>query len=155
MQVIQDLVRAVRSVRALTMIGEKKPLRGRDRRAARARPARARPTTRPTVRALAFLESFEVAERVERPPASRRRRGRRASRPSCTLGDEVDLDKLKGVLEKRLAKLGESLAAAEREARQRPASWSAPTPEIVAAERERLAELRLELELLRRNLAGL
>ena len=152
MQVIQDLVGAVRSVRALTMIGEKKPLRA-EIAAPRERDRRVLTDHGDTVRALAFLESCRVAERVERPPAS-----------ACavaggieafvTLGTEVDLDKLKGVLEKRLAKLGESLAAAERKFAN-PQFQERAAPETVAAERERLADLRLEGELLRRNLAGL
>ena len=116
-------------------------------------PRRRRADRGAAVRARAFLESGPVAERVERPPAS-----------ACavaggieafvTLGTEVDLDKLRGVLEKRLAKLGESLAAAERKLAN-PQFQERAAPETVAAERERLADLRLEAELLRRNLSGL
>jgi valyl-tRNA synthetase len=152
MSVIQDLVRAVRSVRALTTIGERKPLTARIA-APREQDRRVLEEHAGTVRALAFLDSYEVADAFERPPSS-----------ACAvaggieafvrLGEEVDLDKLKGVLERRLTKLQGGIGGARKKLENEKFLAHAD-PEVVKAERERLAEMELEGDLLRRNLEGL
>jgi valyl-tRNA synthetase len=152
MGVIQDLVRAVRAVRALTMIGEKKPLvatiaapREAERRVLAEHAA--------TVRALAFLDSFELVEQSERPPESAVAVAG-AVEAFVHLGGEVDLDKLREVLERRLEKQRQALAAVDKKLGNAQFVERAD-PDVVAAERARREELRLELELLERNLGGL
>jgi valyl-tRNA synthetase len=71
-----------------------------------------------------------------------------------TLGADVDLDRLRDTLEKRATKLAQALAGAEKKLANEGFVRGAD-PEIVAAERARFEEGRTELELLRRNLAGL
>jgi valyl-tRNA synthetase len=152
MGVIQDLVRAVRAVRALTMIGEKKALVATIA-APREAERRVLAEHAPTVRALAFLDSFELVEQSERPPQS-------AVAVSggveafVHLGGEVDFDKLRDVLGRRLEKQRQALAAVDKKLGN--ASFvERADPDIVAGERARREELRLELELLERNLGGL
>ena len=152
MDVIQDLVRAVRGVRSLTMIGERKPLRALIA-APREGDRRVLAEHAETVRALAFLEAYEVSETAERPPAS-----------ACavagsieafvSLGEEVDLDKLKDVLVKRQEKLEKGIVGVEKKLGNANFVERAD-PEVVASERERLQEMELERDLLQRNVAGL
>ncbi len=152
MAVIQDLVRAVRSVRALTTIGERKPLSAVIA-APREADRRVLGEHSDTVRALAHLASCEVSESVERPPSS-----------ACAVAggievfvfmDEgVDLEKLCAVLEKRLAKLEKGIEGAQKKLANEKFTERA-APDVVESERRRLGEMQLEGELLRRNLQGL
>ncbi|MCK6448461.1 MAG: valine--tRNA ligase [Planctomycetes bacterium] len=152
MAVIQDLVKAVRNVRALCMLGERQSLvahiaapRDEERRVLAEHAA--------TARALAFLERFELATQVARPQGS-----------ACAvaggieafvvLGESTDFKKLADALSKRLEKLEKGVAGAKAKLANQNFVARAD-PEVVADERARLAELELEAELVRRNLAGL
>ncbi|MCC6406245.1 MAG: valine--tRNA ligase [Planctomycetes bacterium] len=152
MAVIQDLVKAVRNVRALCMLGERQPLtafiaapRDGERRVLEQHAA--------TARALAFLERFELSAKVERPAAS-----------ACAvaggieafvvLGASTDMAKLKDALQKRLDKVEKGVNGAKAKLANENFIARAD-PEVVAEERGRLAELELEAELVRRNLTGL
>ncbi len=152
MQVIQDLVRAVRQVRNLTTIGERKSLVARI--ASRNAGDRAVLTEHEaTVRALAFLESYEVGETFPRPPNSATAVAG-SIEAFVTLPGEVDLAKLKEVLQRRAEKSRAGIAQVR--AKLANASFvERADPGIVAEERTRLCELETELELLERNIAGL
>jgi len=151
-ELIQGVVGAVRSVRALTMVGERKPLRAlvcapRDaERSVLAEHGAA-------AKALGFLETFDLRASATRPPSS-----------ACAvhggievfveLGADVDLEKLRGVLAGRRDKLEKSIEQVQGKLAN--ASFvERADPEVVAAERARRDELVLERELLARNLAGL
>ena len=71
-----------------------------------------------------------------------------------TLAPEVALDRLRDTLSTPAAKLAQALAAAEQK-RANEGFVRGADPEIVAQERERAEQGKVELELLRRNLAGL
>ena len=152
MGVLQELVRAVRNVRALTTIGERKSLRAvvsapraSDRAVLSSSAARAR--------ALAVLSELEVHERAERPPASAV--GVAAGfEVFIPLGDGVDLGELAATFERRADKLQKALAVVDLKLANEGFLRGAD-PEIIEAERERRAESARELELLQRNLAGL
>jgi valyl-tRNA synthetase len=151
MQIIQDLVGAVRQVRNLTMIGERERLV--------ALVAAQRPSERKvleahaeTVRGLAFLESFEVSEKVVRPKGSAVAvaGGLEAVVP---LSDDVDLVKLADVLKKRAEKVRAGIAGIDAKLANKNFLERAD-PDVVEDERGRKVELALELELLERNVAG-
>jgi len=152
MAVLQDLVRAVRGIRALTTIGDKKPLKALvvapDERA---REVLVRSDAR--ARALAGLDGLDVRPAGERPPSSAVgvASGFEVFVP---LGGDVDLGGLADTLERRLAKLRKGLAGVEGKLRNEGFLRGAG-PDVVAAERERKAEMEVEVELLERNLAGL
>ncbi len=152
METIQSLVRAVRNVRALTMLGERTPLAativakdGADRQVLTQH--------QNTCKTIAFLSEITVAESASRPPAS-------AVAVAGTievivqLTSDVDLSKLKDVLEKRLAKGKSGIEALERKL-SNAAFVERADPGIVAGERARLQEIRVENELIARNLAGM
>lgn len=102
---------------------------------------------------LAFLESLELAEGAERPPSSAVAVAG-GIEAYVVLGEDVDLAKLRTVIEGRADKVGKALAGAEKKL-QNEGFLKKADPELVEAERERVAELRLEKELLERNAAGL
>ena len=152
MGVIQDLVRAVRSVRSLTMVGERKPLQAIIA-APREVERRVLEEHGETARALAFLETFELCEGAERPPASAVAVAG-GIEAFVTLGEDVDQAKLRDVLERRLSKLVGGIGGVEKKlANEKFVSHA--DPEVVEGERARLAELVVERELLERNLQGL
>jgi valyl-tRNA synthetase len=151
-EVIQGVVGAVRSVRALTMVGERKPLRAlicAPRESERA----VLSEHGASAKALAFLENYDLRASAERPPSS-----------ACALyggvevfvelGADVDLDKLRGVLAGRREKLHKSIEQLDGKLSNKSFVERAD-PEVVAAERARRDEMTLERELLARNLAGL
>jgi len=151
MQVLQDLVGAVRQVRNLTSLGERQPLV--------ARIAAKRPQERDvlqrhseTVRQLAHLAECSVAAVVERPPASAVAvvGGVEAV---VLLGEGVDLGKLKDVLLRRAEKVKAGMAGIDAKLAN-AAFLERADPEVVAEERARREELVLELSLLERNIAG-
>jgi valyl-tRNA synthetase len=152
MAVIQDLVGAVRGVRALTMAGERNPLRAV---IAAPRPAERRVLEEhaASARALAFLESFELVEQAERPPRSAVAVAG-GIEAFVLLSEDVDLGKLRDVLARRVEKLAGGLGALDKKLASE-GFVSRADPEVVAAERARRAELVVERELLERNLAGL
>jgi valyl-tRNA synthetase len=137
-ELIQGVVGAVRSVRALTMVGERKPLRAlvcAPRDAERSVLAE----HGASAKALGFLETFDVHGGIE---------------VFVELGADVDLEKLRGVLAGRRDKLEKSIEQVQGKLAN--ASFvERADPEVVAAERARRDELVLERELLARNLAGL
>jgi len=152
METLQNLVGAVRSVRALTSIGERKPLavlvvapREQERRVLEQH--------RESALGVAFLSEMRIAAQAERPPASGV-----AVAPGIEvfvpLGAELDLARLSDTLARRADKQRAALAAAD--AKLANAGFlERAEPEVVASERARRAELALELELLERNRAGL
>ncbi len=154
--VLQELVRAVRSVRALTTLGDRKPLvavvsapRAADREVLASSAARAR--------ALAVLSSLEVHERAERPPASAVgvAAGFEVFIPLDTSpGQGVDLGELAATFGRRAEKLEKALQAVDAKLANEGFLRGAE-PEVVEAERARRVETASELDLLRRNLAGL
>jgi valyl-tRNA synthetase len=151
-KVIQDVIGAVRNVRALTMVGEKKLLRATIA-APREFERRVLEQHAHLVRALAFLESYELVERTARPPHSAVAVASGVE-VFVQLDADVDLDKLKPVLRGRLDKLAKTIEQVD--AKLANANFvSRADPEVVDAERARRAELVLERELLERNLAGL
>jgi len=150
--VLQELVGAVRSIRALTQTAERKPLAAfvsapgeRERRVLASCAERAR--------ALAVLERLEVSARAERPPSSAVgvAAGMEVFVP---LGDEVDMAELAGTLERRAEKLEKSLQAGNAKLSNEGFLRGAD-PDVVEAERTRCEETARELDLLRRNLAGI
>jgi valyl-tRNA synthetase len=152
LSVLQELVGAVRAIRALTLTGERKPLAAlvcapgeRERRVLQVSAARAR--------ALATLSSLEVRERAERPPASAVgvARGLEVFVP---LDGGTQLGELRSTLERRAKKLKKGLAAADAKLENQGFLRGAD-PEVVETERARRDETARELDLLERNLAGL
>lgn len=152
MEVVQTVVRAVRNVRALTMVDDRKPLAAL---VAAPREAEREVLLRheESARALAFLERLEVVESAERPPSSAVAVAG-ALEVIVPLGPDVDLDKLKGTLAGRVEKLKKNVAGLDGKLGN-PKFVERADPDVVQAERERREELGLELELLERNLAGL
>ncbi len=152
MQVLQDLVGAVRQVRNLTSLGERQPLAAR---IAAPRTAEREVLQRhiETVLSLAHLESCEVEAAVERPAASAVAvvGGIEAV---VLLGEGVDLGKLKDVLQRRAEKLKGGIGGIDAKLANQ-AFVERADPSVVAEERTRREELTLELALLERNLAGM
>ena len=151
MGLIQDMVRCVRRVRALTMVGERKPLAAIacvPREAERA----VLEKHAEIARKVAFLGEFEITDKAERPENSAVSVAG-GLEVFVGLGDEVDFAKLKEVLVNRAAKVDKGIEGAERKLANKNFVERAD-PEVVAAERERIEELRLEKELLERNLSG-
>ena len=149
---LQDVVRAVRSVRALTMIGERKPLAVEISAPVEAeRSVIEGSATR--IETLGCLESLSVGAEVERPAGSAA-----AVAGGCEvfvrLGDDVDTEKLVETLTKRAEKAGKVLQGL-RGKLSNPGFLSNADPEVVEAERAKATELERELELLERNVAGL
>jgi valyl-tRNA synthetase len=152
MGIIQDLVRAVRNVRSLTMVGERKPLRATIA-APRSEERRVLSEHASSARALAFLESFELCERAARPPSSAVAVAGGVE-AFVHLGSEVDLQKLKDVLERRAGKQKQALEVLDKKL-AKAGFVERADPEVVESERARRGELLLEIELLERNLGGL
>jgi len=150
--VLQGLVRAVRNIRALTTIGDRKKLPalviapGERERAVLA-------ACRDQARALAVLETLDIESSGERPPSSAVgvASGFEVFVP---LGDDVDLGGLAETLERRVDKLTKGVAGVEKKLHNQGFLKGAD-PDVVEAERTRQTEMKRELELLERNLAGL
>ncbi len=151
-EVLQEFVGAVRSIRALTSLGDKKPLvaivAARDDAARGVLEASAE-----RARALAFLETLDVTANAERPASSAVgiAKGMEVFIP---LGGDVDLEALAETLERRVEKLEKGLVAVEKKLANAGFLRGAE-PDVVEAERERAADMKRESELLTRNLAGL
>jgi len=151
MGILQDLVHATRRVRNLTMAGERQPFaamvsapRERDRAVLTEHGA--------TIRALAHLSSCEVSAKCERPPSSAVAVAG-GIEVFIILGEDVDLANLKSVLDKRAEKVKKGIGGSEGKLRNE-GFLSRAAPEVVETERQRLEQMKLELELLERNLAG-
>jgi len=152
MGVLQKLVGAVRSIRSLTQTAERKPLAAyvsapgeRERHVLASCAARAK--------ALAVLERLEVHARAERPPSSAVgvASGLEVFVP---LGAEVDMAELAANLGRRAEKLEKSLQVADAKLANAGFLRGAD-PDVVESERTRRDESARELDLLRRNMAGL
>ncbi|HTF89658.1 MAG TPA: valine--tRNA ligase [Planctomycetota bacterium] len=152
MESIQALVRAVRNVRAMTMVGERAPLAALVV-AKRASDRELLTRHQKTATTIAFLSELRVVESAERPPASAVAVAG-AIEVFVPLSSDVDLSKLKDVLERRLAKGKSALEAVDKKLAN-AAFVEKADAQIVAAERQRREEIRLENELIARNLAGM
>ncbi|MEW6074457.1 MAG: valine--tRNA ligase [Planctomycetota bacterium] len=149
---LQELVGAVRGIRALTALGDRAPLAalvvapdGGDRRVLEACGERAR--------ALAFLSRLEIRSAAARPPSSAV--GVAAGlEVFVPLEGSVDLGALAETLARRLDKLEKALGGVEAKLGN-PGFRRSAAPEVVEAEETRRAEMRREQDLLRRNLEGL
>jgi valyl-tRNA synthetase len=151
MDVVQSTVRAVRSVRALTTIGDRKPLVATV--AARGAAQETLRTHAATIQGLAFLDELAIDERATRPPASAVAIAS-GFEVFVPLGDEVDLDKLAATLAGRVEKLEKGIAGVQGKLAN-PSFVERADPDVVEAERGRAEEMEHERELLARNLAGL
>ncbi len=152
MGVIQDLVGAVRSVRALTSIGERKPLRAvlacEDPEVRRVLDEHGA-----SARALAHLEDYDVVATAERP--ARSAVGLAGSlQVFVVLGEDVDFQALSEVLARRADKVRGGLAGLDKKL-SNAGFLDRADPDVVAGERERRDKLAAELALLERNLDGL
>jgi valyl-tRNA synthetase len=152
MAVIQDLVASIRNVRALTSLGERKPLKATIA-APRERERRVLQAHRASAQALSFLESYELVERSERPPrtAVAVTGGIEAF---VHLDGEVDTRALKQTLTRRAEKLRGALSALDAKLANAGFLERAQA-EVIESERARRRELDEELALLERNAAGL
>lgn len=152
MATIQDLVHAVRQVRMLTMIGERKPLECIVR-TEQAHELEVLENHGPTIRALAFLESYRIDAAAERPPgtAVAVAGGMEAI---VFLGDEVDTARLGEVLAGRVTKTQKGIEGIDKKLSNERFLQNADAA-LVEKERARREELAVELQLLESNLAGL
>ena len=151
MDLVQDAIQAVRRVRVLTGVSERKPLAAlfvapRDHERA------ALETHAASVRALALLEGYEVAAEGERPAGSAAAVAG-GVQIFVQLGEDVDFEGLKAQLAKKAEKLEKGIAQCDAKLGNERFVQNAD-PDVVAAERERRAELDVELTMLRENLAG-
>jgi valyl-tRNA synthetase len=106
-----------------------------------------------TVRALAFLEGFEVGRTAERPPASAVAIAG-SIEAFLPLGNEIDLEKLRNALVHRGEKVRAGIAACDAKLANTSFVERAD-PQVVEDERARRGEMALELALLEKNAAGL
>jgi len=152
MQLVQGLVGSVRRIRALTMVGERKRLQALVR-APRASDRSVLESHAEAARALAFLETLDIRSDAERPAGSAVA-VEGGVETFVPLARDVDLAKLKDVLERRAAKVRAGIEGVEKKLGNARFVERAD-PDVVQEERARAAELGLELDLLERNLAGL
>jgi valyl-tRNA synthetase len=149
---LQDLVGAVRSIRALTTMGDRTPLAAT---VVAPDPGHRRilDECHERARALAFLESLEVHATALRPPSSAVgvAGGMEVFVP---LPANVDLGALADTLARRGDKLEKGLATVDKKLANEGFLRGA-APDVVETERERRDAMAAELALLRRNLEGL
>jgi valyl-tRNA synthetase len=150
--VLMDLVRAVRSIRALSSLGDRKPLPAvvvapgeRERGVLEGSFERAK--------ALAHLSSLEIHAAAERP-ASSAVGVASGFEVFVPLGGDVDLGALGATLERRVEKLRKGIAQVAGKLNN-PGFIKGASAELVDGERQRQVEMGEELEMLERNLAGL
>ena len=151
-EILQGLVHSVRAIRALTTLGERKPLEALVV-APGERERRVLADTQERAKALAYLSSMELVASAERPENSAVAVAA-GFEVFVPLGDEVDLGALADTLERRVGKLEKGLAAVTSKLAN-PGFLAKASPDVVEAERERSQEMQRELDLLGRNLAGL
>jgi len=146
---IQDVVGAVRQVRMLTQIGERKPLR-----AVICAPEESDRQTlsehSPAVCAMASLEDYQALEAAERPPSAAVAVVG-TIRVFVPLDEDVDVGALREVIAKRLEKMGKSLEGIDQKL-DNPRFVENADPELVATERARREELVVEMAMLKENL---
>ncbi len=151
MALLQALVTSVRRVRALTMIGERKPLvvlvnAPRDEeREVLLRHA-------DSAKALGYMQSLTIEPDATRPSGSAVSVAA-GFETFVTLGEDVDLEGLKEVLQNRLAKTEKGIGQVKGKLGNKNFIERAD-PEVVTTERERMVELEHDLMLLQRNLDG-
>jgi valyl-tRNA synthetase len=151
MATLMELVGAVRSVRALASLGERKKLAAiviaarEEDRALLARQAA-------SVQALGYLERMDIVASAERPPRSAVGIAGRLT-VYIPLDADVDLDKLLGTLRGRVVKLQGALKGCAAKLENKGFLENAE-PDVVKAEKDRLFEYQTELTLLERNLAS-
>jgi valyl-tRNA synthetase len=150
MQVIQDLVHAVRQVRNLTSAGDRQPLATKV----------AAPVKRErdvliehagVVRALASLETCEIAEKFARPKNTAVAVAG-GLEVFVALAENVDQGKLREVLARRADKVRQGIGGIDAKL-QNAAFVERADPDVVEGEKARRAELVTELALLERNLS--
>jgi len=149
---IQAVVHAVRQVRMLTQVGERKPLAATIL-ATDAEDRRALDEHRSSVEAMAFLDGYELRGEGERP-AGTVAAVAGSVQVFVDLGDDVDLEALSAAFARKLEKQQKSADGLERKL-SNPRFVENADPEVVAADRARLAELETELAMLRANLEAL
>ncbi len=152
MTLVQDVLHALRQVRTLTQAGERTPLAALIC-APRAEDRSVLERHGDTVRALGFLEAYRVEADAQRPPASAVASAG-AVQVFVALGEGVDTERLRGVLERRTEKIRAGIEGIDKKLANQAFVANAD-PEIVEGERTRRAELELELSMLAQNLAGL
>lgn len=152
MELVREVVGAVRQVRHLTLLDERSPLGAilvvaddGDRASLEKNGA--------AVRALAHLQSYEVCRSAERPPSSAVAVAA-GIQIFVPLGEGVDLGGLRDQLSKRLEKVEKGIAGVDGKLANERFLQNAE-PSVIEAERERRVELEREVEMLRGNLAGL
>ncbi|HIG11208.1 MAG: valine--tRNA ligase [bacterium] len=151
MELIQRTVHAVRQVRSLTQMGERKPIKAVIS-TSNARHARALEAHSTAVSTMACLESYEVGTNLVRPANS-------VSAVAGTvqvfvpLDEGADLGALREVMVKRQQKQAGQLSGIQKKLGN-PRFVDNADPELVAADRARQAELELELAMLEENLTG-
>jgi valyl-tRNA synthetase len=133
------------------MVAERKPVRAllsvageRERSALEASRAR--------LLALGVLEGLEIGAALRRP-ANAAAAVAGSVEVFIPLPVDVDTAKLKDTLEKRAHKLAQTIDAGEKKL-ENPGYLQNADPETIEADRTRLLEMRQELELFHKNLAG-
>ncbi|MEZ5978238.1 MAG: valine--tRNA ligase [Planctomycetota bacterium] len=150
--VLQGVVRAVRNVRAMTTIGDRKPLAAVVA-APRADELAVIEAAKERIAALAVLSSLEAGADLPRPSGS-------AAAVAGTiqvfvpLGEDVDTAALRDTLERRAQKLRGAIGGLEKKLENEGYLANA-APEVVEEDRAKLVEQREELALLESNVAGL
>jgi len=152
MELVQDVVRGLRQIRMLTQVGERSPLTAHIR-APREEDLRVLTEHCAAVSALGFLSSCEIGPETARPEASAAAVAG-AVQIFVPLGEDVDLEDLREQLGRRAEKLEQGITAVDKKLGN-PRFVENADAKIVEGERERRAELELELASLRENLAGL
>ncbi|MFT5286955.1 MAG: valyl-tRNA synthetase [Planctomycetota bacterium] len=152
MGVVQGLVHAVRNIRALTTLGDRKPLTAivSVQNEAELETIRAHEKS---IIALGFLEVLDLKVDAARPPASAVAIAGGAEL-FVPLGEDVDLEKLSVTLAGRVEKLRKGIGGVEGKLGNAKFVERAD-PEVVELERTRLGEMQHEMALLARNLEGL
>ncbi|MEO0651585.1 MAG: valine--tRNA ligase [Planctomycetota bacterium] len=151
-ETLTDVVKAVRSVRALTMIGERKPLDvvvsapdAEERAVVEGSQAR--------IETLGCLASLQIGADLARPACSAAAVAGGAE-VFVELGDDVDTDNLVATLSKRVEKATKALGALRGKLSNQGFLANAD-PEVVEAEKAKAVELEREIALLERNASGL
>lgn len=149
---LQAVVSAVRSIRAMTTIGDRKPLDAVVT-SPNAEDVAVLEDTRERLAALAHLGSIEIGADLARPAGSAAAVAG-AVQVFVPLGDDVDTAALKETLERRAKKLAGGIGGLEKKLSNEGYLRGAD-PAVVEQDRARLEEQRQELALLESNVAGL
>jgi valyl-tRNA synthetase len=148
---VQDVVRAVRNVRALTMVAERKPLIAVISVPGE-REAKVLEASRGRLIALAALEHLTIGKNLPRPQNAAAAVAGNIE-VFIPLPADIDTQKLKETLQKRAEKLTQAIAAGEAKLNN-PGFVQNADPDLIEADRQRLTESRQELDLFQKNLSG-